>query len=115
MEKQMTEKDYFDDFRFVTNKLKKRFMFEYNGVKFVSNREIIGVINTEQNLPKIDLKQQPTVVCESCGSMYFKEVVMIKRVSKLFTGALEDTLVPFPTYRCDDCGHVNEDFKLFDK
>jgi hypothetical protein len=43
MEKQMTEKDYFDDFRFVTNKLKKRFMFEYNGVKFVSNREIIGV------------------------------------------------------------------------
>jgi hypothetical protein len=43
MEKQMTEKDYFDDFRFVMNKLKKRFMFEYNGVKFVSNREIIGV------------------------------------------------------------------------
>jgi hypothetical protein len=39
----MTEKDYFDDLRFVTNKLKKRFMFEYKGVKFVSNREIIGV------------------------------------------------------------------------
>ena len=33
-----------------------------------------NLINTEQNLPKIDLKQQPTVVCESCGSMYFKEV-----------------------------------------
>lgn len=74
-----------------------------------------NLINTEKNLPKIDLREQPTVVCENCGSMYFKEIVLIKKVSKLYTGSLEDTLVPFPTYRCDDCGHVNEDFKLFDK
>ena len=32
--------------------------------------------------PKIDLKQQPTVVCEKCESKYFKEVVIIKKVSK---------------------------------
>ena len=31
------------------------------------------------------------------------------------TGSKDDTLVPFPTYRCDDCGHVNEDFRLFDE
>jgi predicted nucleic acid-binding Zn ribbon protein len=31
------------------------------------------------------------------------------------TGSKEDTLVPFPTYRCDDCGHVNLDFALFDE
>lgn len=74
-----------------------------------------NLINTEKNLPKIDLREQPTVVCESCGSIYFKEIVLIKKVSKLYTGSFEDTLVPFPTYRCDDCGHVNEDFKLFDK
>lgn len=37
------EKDYFDDFSFVMNNLKKRFMFEYKGVKFVSNKEIVGV------------------------------------------------------------------------
>jgi uncharacterized Zn finger protein len=65
--------------------------------------------------PKIDLKQQPTLVCEECGGIYFKEVVMIKKVNKLLTGSSEDTIVPFPTYRCDDCGHVNEEFKLFDK
>jgi len=64
--------------------------------------------------PKIDLKKQPTVVCEKCGSKYFKEVVLIKKVSKLMTGSSEDTLVPFPSYRCDDCGYVNDDFKLFD-
>jgi hypothetical protein len=64
--------------------------------------------------PKIDLKKQPTVVCEKCDSIYFKEVVLIKIVSKLMTGSSEDTIVPFPSYRCDDCGYVNDDFKLFD-
>jgi len=42
-------------------------------------------------------------------------VVLIKKVPALLTGNSEDTLVPFPTYRCDDCGHVNEDFDLFEK
>jgi len=64
--------------------------------------------------PKIDLKQQPTISCESCGNIYFKEVVLIKKVSKILTGSSEDTLVPFPTYMCEKCDHVNDDFKLFD-
>jgi uncharacterized Zn finger protein len=64
--------------------------------------------------PKIDLRQQPTVACESCGHTYFREVVILKKVSKLLTGSSEDTLVPFPTYKCDSCGYVNDDFKLFD-
>jgi uncharacterized Zn finger protein len=72
-----------------------------------------NLINTESNLPRIDLKEQATLVCEECGSKYFKEVVMIKKVSKLLTGSMEDTVVPFPTYRCDDCGHVNKEFELF--
>lgn len=37
------EKDYFDDLRMVLKKLKKKYTFIYNGVKFVSDREIIGV------------------------------------------------------------------------
>jgi uncharacterized Zn finger protein len=65
--------------------------------------------------PKIDLKQQPTISCEQCGSKYFKEVTLIKKVSKLLTGNSEDVIVPFPTYRCDDCGYVNKEFELFDK
>ena len=65
--------------------------------------------------PKIDLKQQPTLVCEECDSIYFKEVTMIKKVNKLLTGSSEDTIVPFPTYRCDDCGHVNSEFALFEE
>ena len=65
--------------------------------------------------PKINLKEQPTVVCESCGNIYFKEVTLIKKVSKIMTGSSDDTLVPFPTYMCEKCGHVNDDFRLFDE
>jgi uncharacterized Zn finger protein len=63
--------------------------------------------------PKIDLRQQPTIKCEKCDSKFFKEVVMLKKVSKILTGTGEDTLVPFPTYMCNDCGHVNTEFELF--
>jgi len=64
--------------------------------------------------PKINLKEQPTIACEECGNIYFKEVVLIKKVSKIMTGSSDDTLVPFPTYMCEKCGHVNSEFRLFD-
>lgn len=64
--------------------------------------------------PKVNLKEQPTVECEKCNSKYFKEVTMIKKVSKLMTGSSDDVIVPFPTYMCEKCGHVNEEFRLFD-
>jgi len=70
----------------------------------------------ENSLPKmkVDLREQPSVKCEKCESLFFEEVTMIKKVSKLLTGSAEDTIVPFPTYRCDDCNHVNEEFKIFE-
>jgi hypothetical protein len=46
--------------------------------------------------------------------MFFEEVTMIKKVSRLMTGSPQDTIVPFPTYRCADCKHINEEFKIFD-
>ena len=64
--------------------------------------------------PKIDLRQQTTIKCEKCESKFFKEVTMLKKVPKLLTGSAEDTIVPFPTYRCADCHHVNEEFKIFE-
>jgi len=63
--------------------------------------------------PKIDLREQPTIACEKCESIFFKEVVIIKRVSKLLTGSPKDADVPFPTYMCEKCGHVNKDFNPF--
>ena len=63
---------------------------------------------------QIDLRDQPTVKCEECESIWFEEVTMIKKVSKLLTGSNEDTIVPFPTYRCAECKHVNTEFKIFE-
>ena len=63
--------------------------------------------------PKIDLRQQPTITCDSCGSEFFKEVVILKRVSKLLTATAKDTDVPFPVYMCEKCGHVNNEFNPF--
>ena len=37
--------------------------------------------------PKIDLRQQETVKCEKCESTYFKEITLLKKVSKLLTGS----------------------------
>mgnify|MGYP001009797327 FL=1 len=70
----------------------------------------------DMDTPKmnIDLREQPSVVCEKCEGVYFREVTMIKKVSKLLTGSGQDTIVPFPTYMCDGCGHVNEEFKIFE-
>ena len=64
--------------------------------------------------PKVNLRDSETIKCEKCESIYFREVIYIKKVSKLLTGSAEDTIVPFPTYRCDDCNHVNEEFKIFE-
>ena len=65
--------------------------------------------------PRINLKEQPTIVCGDCGGMYFREVTMLKKVSKILTGTGEDTTVPFPIYKCDSCGHINKGFNPFEE
>ena len=65
--------------------------------------------------PKINIRECPTITCESCGGHYFREVIYLKRVPALMTGSSEDTTVPFPIYKCDNCGHVNKGFNPFDE
>jgi hypothetical protein len=38
---------------------------------------------------------------------------MLKKVPALMTGSPQDTIVPFPTYACKDCGHVNDELNPF--
>jgi hypothetical protein len=38
---------------------------------------------------------------------------MLKKVPALMTGSPQDTIVPFPTYSCKDCGHVNNELNPF--
>lgn len=64
--------------------------------------------------PTVNLRDSETIKCESCGSIYFREVIYIKKVSKILTGSPDDTIVPFPIYKCDDCGHINKGFNPFE-
>ena len=63
--------------------------------------------------PRIELSKMEPIQCEKCGSKLFTEVSMLKKVPALMTGAAQDTIVPFPTYACKDCGHVNDELNPF--
>ena len=54
------------------------------------------------------------IICKNCGGMYFRQVVSINVVSKLLTGKQEDEVRPVPTFRCDDCGYIPEEFRTID-
>lgn len=53
------------------------------------------------------------VAC-TCGSLFFKQVVTMRSVSRIFTGGAQDTLVPLPMFRCDDCGKPVEQMQIPD-
>ena len=59
--------------------------------------------------PKINIRECPTIKCEKCGSIYFKEALYLKWVSRL-QGVAQDQPVPFPVYMCMKCDHVNKGF-----
>jgi len=69
----------------------------------------------ELQRPRVDLRTCPTIKCEKCNSIYFREVIYLKSVSAIMTGSSEDTTVPLPIYKCDECGHVNSGFNPFEE
>ena len=64
------------------------------------------------NIKPDDLKP---LICSECGGMYFRQVMAINKVSRFITGADKDSMVPVPVFRCDDCGHVPEEFRPIKK
>lgn len=48
--------------------------------------------------------QLEDIGCPECGGLFFRQVVQIKKLSKLYTGAAKDQIAPMPVFRCDDCG-----------
>lgn len=50
------------------------------------------------------------ITCEKCNNDKFTEIMFLYKISKLITGAAQDTIVPMPSFTCTSCGHVNEEF-----
>lgn len=61
---------------------------------------------------QIDINDMSDIVCESCGSRYFRSVMAFKRVSALVSKTGKEQIEPVPTFRCDDCGYINEEFQV---
>ena len=61
---------------------------------------------------QVNVMDSPNIKCEECGKIFFEKVVVIKKISKLLTGSIEDQLVPMETYACKSCGHMNEEFDI---
>tara|TARA_Y100000034_G_C6578512_1_gene250918 strand:- start:29 stop:277 length:249 start_codon:yes stop_codon:yes gene_type:complete len=74
--------------------------------------KVIGMGGQEPPISKINVKLEDLkdIVCENCGGKYFKQVQAFKRLSALISPSGKEEIVPVPTFRCDDCGNINEEF-----
>jgi DNA-directed RNA polymerase subunit RPC12/RpoP len=59
------------------------------------------------NVKASDLKD---IVCDNCGCKFFRHVHSFKRLSALISPSGKEQIVPIPIYRCDECGHINDEF-----
>lgn len=58
---------------------------------------------------QISLDQTTPVKCDNCGSEVFNSTMMMRKVSKLLIGQLEDQILQIPTYNCASCGELLQD------
>ena len=50
------------------------------------------------------------VACSKCECQTFEPVFLFKKLSAIMAPSGRDTLVPLQTYRCTDCGNMNDEF-----
>lgn len=59
--------------------------------------------------PEEMFKHAEDIKCEECGSTVFREVYVLKKISKLIAATDKDQVVPVPTFACLKCGHINDE------
>jgi hypothetical protein len=63
----------------------------------------------QQQGQRVDISATTPLVCE-CGNETFKEVMYMRKESRLMSGLPTDRLVPIQLIACDKCGELVEDF-----
>ena len=61
----------------------------------------------QQQGPQIDISATTPIVCD-CENPTFKEVIYIRKESRLMSGLPEDRIVPIQLMACDKCGELVE-------
>lgn len=64
----------------------------------------------QQPTPNIDLSSASDVKCDNCDNYTFTEVSLMKHVSAFLSPTGKAGYAPIPTFACNACGYVNEDF-----
>ena len=57
------------------------------------------------------MKDSTGIKCEKCESQIFQEGYLLRKISKLLTGEMNDIVQPIPVFSCSKCGHINSEFK----
>jgi hypothetical protein len=70
----------------------------------------IANINSNAGQAKLRAEDLANIECENCGGRFFRQVHAFKRIPQLLSQSGKEEIVPIPTFRCDDCGHINEEF-----
>jgi formate hydrogenlyase subunit 6/NADH:ubiquinone oxidoreductase subunit I len=65
--------------------------------------------NSKQMNVNIDITEHPTIKCKACEGIFFTNVILLKKISKIATGSTNDQLVPIQVLRCADCYEVLEE------
>ena len=66
-------------------------------------------MNQVQQGPQVNVAATIPVTCE-CGNPTFKEVMYIRKESRLMSGLPEDRMVPIQLIACDKCEELLEEF-----
>ena len=63
----------------------------------------------QQQALQVDISATSPIICD-CGNPTFKEVMYIRKESRLMSGLPEDRIVPIQLMACDKCGELVENF-----
>jgi len=63
----------------------------------------------QQQGPQVNIAATTPLEC-TCGNQSFKEVMYLRKESRLMSGLAEDRLVPIQLIACDKCGELVEEF-----
>ena len=74
---------------------------------------VMGMGGKDQPKAQINIKPEDLkdIACENCGCKYFRQVNAFKRISALVSPTGKEQIVPVPTFRCDECGFINDEFR----
>ena len=50
------------------------------------------------------------VFCDKCQGQIFIPVFLFKKLSAVVSPTGKTTMVPMQVFKCDDCGHINQEF-----